>query len=320
VLNSSPSVSETTREKVLAIIEELNYRPSAVARQLSTGKQMLAVGIVAPFFTRPIFVERLRGMEAVLADSDYQLVLYNIETPAQLETVFDRLVQEKRVDGAVIISLPVSDEDASRFQEARLPVVLVDTEHPELISITMDHVDGGRQAAQHLVDLGHRRIAYISEEANSAFDFTSNHRRFDGFCQVLEESGIPFNPILHRRRGHGRLLPGFTLDDMIRELLLLEEAPTAIFADSDTQAVGAVELIRSVGLRVPEDVSVIGYGGIELSSFIGLTTVDQSLFKTGMDSINTLLAMLRGDSGLLSVTRPVTLTLRETTGPPGVED
>src|SRR5712692_6614639 len=125
VLNGSAQVSEPTRERVLAAIQKLNYRPSSMARRLPLRKT-LAIGVVAPFFTRPAFVERLRGVEAAVAASEYDLIVYNIETTEKRDACFRDIASSRRVDGLIVIALPPGDADVRHWQTAGLPTVLVD--------------------------------------------------------------------------------------------------------------------------------------------------------------------------------------------------
>ena len=152
VLNKSPRVSEATRQKVLAAIEELNYRPSPIAQRLSLRKTF-TIGVITPFFTRPAFVGRLRGVEAALTESEYDLVLYNVETTDKRDVCFRQLPTSQRFDGLLLIALPPTDEDVTHFHRAGIPVVLIDAYHPDLSHVVIDDVKGGYMATKHLVEL-----------------------------------------------------------------------------------------------------------------------------------------------------------------------
>ncbi|GAB4481039.1 MAG: LacI family DNA-binding transcriptional regulator [Anaerolineae bacterium] len=315
VLNDSPSVSEETRQKVLAAIEELNYRPNVLARQLSSGGGMLSIGIIVPFFTRPAFVGRLEGIEHELAQTDYDLILYNVETPEQKHNLFRRVPSERRVDGLIIISLYPTDEDVAHFKRCNMPVVLVDAYHPDLPSITIDDEDGGRQAVQHLVSLGHQRIAFISDDVETPFGFRASAQRLRGYHQVLREAGISPRPAYQKHGQYGRQNAFY----LMQELLDLPEPPTAIFSTSDTQALGAMEAIEKLGLRIPDDISVVGYDDIEVATYIGLTTIRQPFYQSGVEGVHLLMQVLEGMEGSAgSIRLPVSLVVRSTTAPPRV--
>ena len=315
VLNASPLVSASTRSRVLAAIAELDFRPNQTARRLSLGKT-LTIAAIVPFFTRPAFVERLRGVENSLIESEYDLILYNVETPERRDRCFRDVPRRERVDGVLIISLPPRLEDVEQLGRADVPVVLVDAHHPALTRlnrIVTDDVAGGQQAVEHLIGLGHRRIGYISDYLDTAFNFTSSRDRYQGYCQALEAAGIPIRPDYQAQGEHGRA----EARHMAQAMLALPERPTAIFAASDTQALGVLEAARLAGCRVPDDLAVIGYDDIEVAEYAGLTTIRQPLFKSGQSGVELMLSVLAQPArppecrGL-----PTRLVVRQSTGPP----
>ncbi len=143
VLNDSNSVRDSTRSKVQAAIEDLNYSPSSIARNLSSGKTM-AIGVIVPFFTNASVVRRLQGIVSVLAASEYDLVLFDVENTENRDVLLTNIVQRKMVDGLIILSLRPMDRDMDRFLQAGVPAVIVDARHPELSSIYVDNFQGGR--------------------------------------------------------------------------------------------------------------------------------------------------------------------------------
>ncbi len=165
VLNDSPHVSQATRQRVLAVIEKLNFSPNPVARRLSLGKS-LTIGVVAPFFTRPAFVERLRGIEHACAPTQYDLAVYNVERPERGSALLRELAQHMRVDGLIVISLPPSQDELDLLKGSGVTTVLIDVGDPpreEVSRVQIDDVAGGRQATEHLIQLGHRRIGFIGD-------------------------------------------------------------------------------------------------------------------------------------------------------------
>lgn len=284
VLNSSPSVSKGTRRRVLAAIEELNFQPSPIARRLSLGKT-LNVAVIVPFFTRPVFVERLRGIEQALAQSEYDLVLFNVESVGRRDDCFRNVARRERIDGLLIMSLAPWDEDAARWLEAQVPTVLVDARHPALNRLVIDDVEGGRIATDHLLQLGHRKIGFVSDYLEDPFGFVSSLDRFEGYYMALEAAAVSFRPEYHRQGVHGRE----QAKRLAIELLTLPDRPTAIFAASDTQAMGVLAAARELGLRVPEDLSVIGYDDIEAAEYLRLTTMRQPSFEIGVEGARLLL-------------------------------
>jgi DNA-binding LacI/PurR family transcriptional regulator len=185
----------------------------------------------------------------------------------------------------LIISLSPRDAEVEHFLQMGVPTVLVDAHHPRLNRVVIADVDGGRMATQHLVDLGHRRIGYVSDLVKNPFNFVSSRERGEGYRQALAQADIPFRPEYHRQGDYGRE----QARRMALELLSLPERPTAIFAASDTLAIGVMQAAREMGLRVPYDLSVVGYDDIEVSEYLHLTTVRQPFFVSGVEGVELLL-------------------------------
>ena len=317
VLNNSPSVSEHTRQRVLDTIAELNFSPNPIARRLSLGKT-LTIAVITPFFTRPAFVERLRGVESSLAESEYDLIIYNVETPERRDVCFREVPHSDRVDGVLILSLNPRDADVGYLEAADVPVVLVDANHPSLPDyshIVVDDVAGGRCATEHLLALGHRRIGFVGDRVDERFNFTSSPDRERGYCEALEAAGIEVRPDFIGRGLHGR----YEARRQAQTMLQLAGRPTAIFAASDTQAMGVLEAARTLDLRVPEDLSVIGYDDIEIASFLGLTTIRQLLHESGQRGVELLLDALQNpEAAPVCEDMPSELVVRTTTAAPAV--
>lgn len=312
VLNDSPAVSPATREKVRAAISALDYRPNPNARRLSLGKT-LTIAVIAPFFTRPSVVERLRGIESILSETEYDLVVYNVESGNRYQTYFRELARRERVDGLLVISLRPPEEHVRRLLEFGGPTVLVDISHPDFSRVIIDDVDGGRKATQHLLDLGHRRIGFLSDYSDSTFHFTANRDRYTGYLLALEAAGIRPQPAYTVHGEHGRE-PAY---EMASQLLCLEEPPTAIFATSDTLATGVLEAADEQELSVPEDLSVIGYDDIEMAAYLNLTTIRQQLFESGVRGGELLLAAIDSPPDQpRCILLPTELVVRATTAPP----
>ena len=312
VINDSPQVSKATRSRVHKAISELNYVPNPTARRLSLGRTM-TIAAITPFFTRPSITERLRGIENSLAESEYDLIIFNVETVARRDELIREVPRRERVDGVLILSLSPCDEDVPILEKADVPIVLVDANHPSLTRLNrviVDDVEGGRVATHHLIELGHRRIGYISDFLDNAFNFTSSRYRFQGYRQALSGAGIPFRSEYHGQSEHGR----YEAERLVKIMLNYEDRPTAIFAASDTQAMGVLEAARDLGLRVPDDLSVIGYDDIEVAEYLGLTTVRQLLFESGQRAVEILLESFEQTlAEPLCEVLPTELIIRKTT-------
>jgi DNA-binding LacI/PurR family transcriptional regulator len=315
VINRSPLVNKETRKRVLDVIETLNYTPNLIAQRLSLGRTLI-IAVLVPFFTRPSVAERLNGVVSVLSQSQYDLLIHNIETPEQRADCFKTVPHQKQADGLLIISLVPTDEETAELTQADIPIVLIDAEHPDLTGlhwVTADDVAGGQTATEYLIELGHTRIGFIGDIIDNPFNFTSSRDRFLGYRKALENAGIPWRPMYYAEDQHGRP----EARRMAQRMLNLSERPTAIFAASDTQAVGVLEAAEEAGLPVPEALSVIGYDDIELADIMGLTTMRQLLFESGERGVELLLQTLENpETEPMHEVSPTELVIRNTTAPP----
>jgi LacI family transcriptional regulator len=291
VLNDHPSVSPETKEKVLATIEQLDYVPNPVAQRLSRGRTH-TISVVLPYLTIPSFVERLRGVQNVLDLSEYDLVLYSAENPDRRDELLNSLPRKARTDGIIVISICPDEEQVARIMDSDTPVVLVDVFHEALPSVYVNNVQGGWMAAKHLLDLGHKKIAFISDYLVNDFNFSAMQERFTGYQQALSEANLSFDPNYHREVPHDR----DQAKEAALELLQLSDRPTAIFASSDIQGIGVLAAAREMGLSVPEDLSVIGFDGVRDSEYVHLTTVKQPLFVSGVTGTEVLLKAIEDQS------------------------
>jgi DNA-binding LacI/PurR family transcriptional regulator len=296
---------------VLKVMAELDYVPNPFARRLSLGKT-LTLAVTVPFFTRPSFVERLRGIEAAIAETEYDLIVYNVESVDKRDAYFRRLSRPERIDGLIIISLSPSDEDVERFRKSGVPAVLVDARHPEVPHVVVDDVNGGYLATRHLLDLGHTRIAFLGDAYPNPFNFTSSYHRHVGYRRALDEAGIAPRPEYYMTGLHGRDVAC----ELTHRLLSIQEPPTAIVAASDTQAMGALEAARERDTSIPETLSVIGYDDIEIAEYLNLTTIHQPLFESGWQATHLLFQIIQGNATGTLCELPIRLVDRGTAAPP----
>jgi DNA-binding LacI/PurR family transcriptional regulator len=308
VLNDVPVVSDDMRDRVREAIASLGYRPSSAARSLSLGRSQ-AIGVVAPFFTSPSVVERLRGVAHRAREHAYGLMLFDVETADQRAAAFSEFARRDRVDGLLVISLPLSDDDVEALVRDRLPVVMVDCGHPRVPHVVIDDARGGELATEHLLARGHRRIGFVGDEPDAAFGFTSSDQRRQGFRRALRRARIPAAPELERCGPHGRA-PARALAEA---LLRGPDRPTAVFAASDTQAIGVLEAAQALELRVPDDVAVIGFDDIEIAEPLGLSTVRQPLRQSGARGADLLLGAIAGAEAVAPALAPLEVVARRTT-------
>ncbi|HEY1016450.1 MAG TPA: LacI family DNA-binding transcriptional regulator [Herpetosiphonaceae bacterium] len=312
VLNGSPSVRPATRERVLAAIRDLDYRPNQAARQLVTARTH-AIGVLLPFLTRPFFVEVLRGIEAVIAESDYQLIIFNVETMERREHYFGAMPFLGRLDGLIVLSLPLSEHDTARLLKTKLAAVLADTSAPGFSSVTIDNPAGARLAVEHLAGLGHHRIGFIGGPLRPHLGMSVNRLRLEGYRAAMAAAGLAIDPAWEREIGDGRAGGRAA----IGELLALPSPPTAVFASTDEQAFGALDELQRRGLRPGGDLSLVGFDDLELAAYVGLTTVRQPMERMGREAAELLLARLADPAAPIEQRQvPISLVARTSSAAP----
>lgn len=288
VINNSPGVKPATREKVLEAITQLNYKPNPIARSMIS-KRTDAIGVIVPFFTNPFNMELLRGVEVALARLGKELILYNVETNIQRDHYFSELPMHRKVDGLLILSLPLEDAFALGLKKVGLPAVLLDAYSPYLTSLVVNNIEGAYLAVKYLIEKGHRRIGFINGVIEGNIKFNRANDRLIGFHQAFGEAGLLFEPELmsmsewNRHGGRQAAL----------QLLSLDKRPTAIFAASDMQAIGVLEAAKALRINVPEDLAVIGYDGIEVSELLELTTIQQPMRQMGELGVSKLIGQMK---------------------------
>lgn len=313
-LRGLPSVSPETRAKVARAAAELGYVASPSASRLAGGRTG-SVGVVVPRITRWFFATVVEAAEEVLHRAGWDVLLYNLGGREQeRRRVFHAQALHKRVDAVVLVATPLSDEDVAAVAGLDLPGVTVSSGTPVAgwPSIRIDDVLAARTAVEHLVALGHTRIAHVSSHSD-ALSFAAHGDRRRRYREAMRHAGLFLDPALV-------VDDEFTVaggERATRELLRHGEVPTAIFAACDEMAMGAIRALREARLRVPDDVSVIGIDDHNLSAALGLTTVAQPAAEQGRRAASTLLDVLRGgparhESQIL----PTCLVVRDTTAAP----
>lgn len=311
VFNDYPDVSEATRERVLAAARELEYAPSAAARTLSGRRsQLVGVGIFTgyehPDIEHPFFQDVLVGLKHGVGAHGYDLLLFASEQPG----AYLRRARHHRVDGVVLWGVDRKDPELRALVDAGIPLVTVDlvAEGPRATWVTSDSVAGGRLAVRHLHELGHRRIATISGLPRYT---KPGADRLDGYRREMSALGLP----VLEREGDFYAESG---EAAMRELLALVSPPTAVFAASDLMAFGAIKAILGAGLRVPQDVSVVGFDDIAAAQLAHprLTTVRHDKVGLGLAAAQALVDEIEHPGRRPPpVTLPVELVVRESTAP-----
>jgi DNA-binding LacI/PurR family transcriptional regulator len=292
-LRGLPTVSATTRERVLDAAARLGYTASPSASRLAGGKTR-TVAVVVPRITRWFFSTVVEAVEERLHAAGYDLLLFNL---GGSENARQRLLYtsnlHKRVDALMLVATPLAESDFAAVIELALPGVTVSsgTPVPGWPSVRIDDVAAARTATAHLLALGHRRIAHISGDPGDELAFTTHIDRRRGYRDALVACGITPDPAMDADAT-------FTISGgsaATAQLLTRGEPPTAIFAACDEMAMGAISTLRQNGLRVPEDVSVIGVDDHDVSAVVGLTTVQQPAAEQGRLAAEALLGPLAED-------------------------
>lgn len=307
VVNGRYGVAAATSKRVLEVVAELGYETSLVARSLRQQRTNVIGILVAEF--ESFSTELLKGVSEAASGTGYELLAYS-----GLDTDKDRTGWERRslsrlagtlVDGAIIVTPTMAMPTTS------IPVVAVDphTGPSGPSTIDSDNVGGARLATRHLIDLGHRRIAHVRGRG----DLASAQLREEGYRLSLEEAGIPLDSALIRDGGYQAALT----TEVARELLSRPERPTAVFAANDKSALGVLRVAGELGLRVPQDLSIVGFDDIPeaASATPALTTVVQPLREMGAQALRMLIDLLEGREVAEHLQFPAELIVRASTGP-----
>ena len=292
-LNNHPHVSERTRARVLAVVKRLNYQPHAQAQRLAS-RRTNTLSLIIPSFTNYFFVEVLQGVQDQAAGSGFDLILYGVNHPTQVEQYLRRSLHRGHVDGVLFFSMKLPEAHAARFEQMRLPLVLVDAFHPLFDSIRVENREGSLAATRHLIGLGHKAIAMI----NASLTTQPAHERLEGYRMGLEEAGILFrmDRVIVGESGKN---DGFNRDagrESMGRLLEQNTGPdraTAVVIASDVQAIGALEATRAARVRVPEDLAIVGFDDIELAQYAELTTMRQPMYQMGQLAMQKLIQRIK---------------------------
>jgi LacI family transcriptional regulator len=312
VINNSRAVSEESRQRVEEAMAELDYQPNTLARSLRR-QQTQSIGMIVPDIANPFFAEIARGIEDSSFQQNYSIILCNSEGDLEKQVAYTNLLIQNQVAGIVFVAAGVSTELVEDLQHREVPLVVVDRAVPrvEVNSVMTNHNQGGRLATQHLIDLGHRRIACIS--AGSGLSPSAD--RVTGYMETLWENNMPVNKklIMH---GDFQYESGYKA---VHKLLDLPEPPTAVFACNDLMAVGCISAAAERGLRVPQDLSVVGFDNVRLASFTNppLTTVSQPMRQIGTLALELLMERINDiDSPVRIEQLDTELVVRRTTAAP----
>jgi LacI family transcriptional regulator len=309
-INNKPDILPETRKRILELVEKYNYQPSALAKGININKSN-TIGIIIPhdidyILMNPYYDEIIRGIVKEADVLGYFILLIYCRNKNYLNVIY-----QDRLDGLIVISPGLNHKNIVRnIEKTQIPFILT-SRMPEVETVphlcVNDH-KGAKIAVRHLLELGHYRIGFI----NGPLILASSLDRLRGYKDTLEENGIPFEPKLVVE-GANTLETGF----QSMEILLDSAPPTAVFIAGDFMALGAMNAVQKRGLRIPKDISVIGFDGIQIAGIANppLTTINQSILNKGKRCVDLLVDLISGKDVPVTTELDVDIVVRESTGP-----
>jgi len=312
-LRDLPSVAPATVMAVRRMADQLGYIPSSAAAGLATGRNR-TVGVVVPVIDRWFYIRVLEGIDAELRRAGYDLILFNLAGAAgDRGRVFHRSILRKRVDALVLLSLVFDEDEREQLELTEYPLLVIGGPAPGIRHLGIDDHQVAYRATKYLLDLGHTRIAHIGGRDEAGANSLVPGERHEGYLDALADAGIAPVP---EWSPNGEFTFAGGHDSMAR-LLQGPSVPTAVFAASDEMAFGAMVAIQKAGLRVPEDISVVGIDGHAYGKTFGLTTFAQDPVAQGARAARVLLGEVAGQPALpWFEPAPVTFVERTSAGPP----
>ena len=289
VINANPHVSDGTRERVQEAIDRLGFVPKAEARARAM-KGFSRIGVLTPFFTAPAFVQRLRGIAESLLPTQYELIIFTVESMQHLNHYLATLPLTAHLDGLILLSLRVNDDCAEKLKQHDLETVLIEFPRQDLNTVEIDDLTGGEMAAEYLVKKGHQRFGFIGDTSElGEFAILPITQRLQGFRNGLVEKGFNLPEEFICKAEYDVKSAETKIEPLLKEL----NRPTAIFAATDLQALGVINKARELGLRVPEDLAVLGFDDLDIADYVGLSTIRQSLEESGRLAVEILLSRIK---------------------------
>lgn len=304
VLNFPLRVKEETRTNVMNAIDDLGYVPKAESRARAF-MDTRRIGVLIPFFTTPSFVQRLRGIAEILSKNEYELVIYPVNSRSQETSYLETLPLRATLDGLIIVSQAFDNTIAQRLLSNDLETVLIEFYHSHFSTVEIDDVSGGYIATKYLIKKGYKKICFIGGQIKPEFGHNPILKRMEGYQKALKENNISVPEDFVNEYAFD---PGIVLKNLLKHGL-----PLAFFAATDLQAIALIKQARILGLRVPEDIAIIGFDDIDVADSFGLTTVHQPLDESGKIATNLLLSRLTESSQPIQHIRlPLKVIERET--------
>jgi LacI family transcriptional regulator len=290
VLRNHPDIGEETRERVLRRVKELDYQPNAMARSLVTGRSYL-IGLIVPDLLHPFFAEIAKALSTAIRSRGYYLIVTSSEEDPELEVREIRHLQARRLDALIVASTGTGITQFEQMDDRDEIYMLIDRELPGLEAnyVGIDDEMAGHIATEHLIALGCRRIAHIRGRANS-----TGKRRFEGYRRALQAHGLPFleDLVINRSQVDTRSLEQGA--EAMRLLLQGTSMPDGVFCYNDPLAIGAINSVLEAGLRVPEDIAIIGCGNLHYDDClrVALSSIDQQSHRIGQLAADMVISLI----------------------------
>ena len=305
------NIKDNTRQKILESIEELRYRPNIIAKSLRT-KTSKTVAIIIPDILNPFFHQVIKGVQDFFTKQDISLMLCDTNDDTELEKKYVETLYNQQVDGILFATVNYDNDITDFLERSKINYVLVNRgSHKNKFSVKTDDLCGAETAVEHLIKLGHKKIAHISGtfSTDTAFD------RLTGFRNAIIKNDLTLYPE-YIMQGSYTEIDGYT---NAKRLLQLPNPPTAIFAANDLMAIGVIKAVYEMNLKIPDDISVVGFNDIWVCDNLNppLTTIRSPLFKMGHVAAELLQNVINGIEEIeKNIVLPVELVIRNSTAPP----
>lgn len=287
VLNNPSVVRDSTRKKVKKAIEELGFVPSADAAARAR-QHLKRIGVLTPFFTEASFVQRIRGISEQLSEDGFEIIIYTIKNKDQLSEVVDLLSLGNRVDGIISLSILFDNKIRETLKKTGLPLVSVEADAGVFPSVLVDNREGGRLAASYLFSRGYRSFSFIGEYSRMDFTLDSTEQRLEGFLDMLESLGVDRSSVrvaLSEFSEH-------SIDKKVEDFIANHKKGEAVFAASDIIAARILSAARKKGIRVPDEIAVLGFDDLDMAEYMGLSTISQFLDESGKKAAEMIFSAL----------------------------
>ncbi len=285
VLNNHPLVSKETREKVQEVIQRLKFTPNALARNLSL-RRTDTIGVLFPWIFNGFFSTLLRGVDSAASELNYHVITSLSHDAGDENAMASRLLKERRIDGLILMAPSLPADQIEELKSIDVPLVVLQREiaDPEVNSVSVDNFDGGLKATAHLIERGCRRILAIAGPQGSL----DSDRREAGYREALKQADIAFDPDLLIRSNFNKETAFTSFENFRRRFAM----PDAIFCFNDEIALGMLKYLKTIGVRVPEDVALIGFDGIEFTEFAELSTLTMPMQEMGRQAVRLLIKQI----------------------------